>query len=137
MSAIGKMKAELTRLGVEYDFTDRLREVPSYQSVTWWFNTADKARFFEYHDGSTRLTVHSSKCGVTPEQAITATLGPWTCQADETDTWECVCDEIGRYGKRLTVHVMECSECGRTYEHVNGGYEHCPHCGRRIVKEGE
>lgn len=135
MSAIDKLKAELTRLGVEYDFTDRLREVPSYQSVTWWFNTADKAKFMEFHDGSTLLIVRSVKSGITHEEAIAATLGPMTCQADETDTWECVCDGIGHYGKRVTVHVMECSECGHTYEHVNGSYEYCPHCGRRIVKE--
>lgn len=72
--------------------------------------------------------------GLTAEQVMLA-LGPGTCQADETDTWECVCDGIGHYGKRVTVHVMECSECGHTYEHVNGSYEYCPHCGRRIVKE--
>lgn len=57
-----------------------------------------------------------------------------TCIADETDIWECICDGIGRYGKRVTVHVMECSECGHTYEHVNGDYEFCPHCGRRVVE---
>ena len=93
-----------------------------------------------------------SSCGMvnvvfsmTPEQAIAATLGSCncsnnctngerteTCHADETDTWECVCDQIGRYGKRVTIHVMECSECGHAYEHVNGDYEYCPHCGRRI-----
>lgn len=60
-----------------------------------------------------------------------------TCHADETDTWECVFDQIGHYGKRVTVHVMECSECGRTYEQVNGGYEFCPHCGRRAVEVDE
>lgn len=67
-------------------------------------------------------------------QAIEATLGPETCQADETDTWECVCDGIGHYGERMTIHVMECDKCGHTYEHVNGSYEYCPHCGRRIVE---
>ena len=56
------------------------------------------------------------------------------CSADETDTLECVFDGIGHYGKRVTIHVMECSECGRTYEHVNGDYEYCPHCGRHIVE---
>ena len=71
--------------------------------------------------------------GLTAEQVMLA-LGPMTCQADETDTWECVCDGIGHYGERVTVHVMECPECGRTYEHVNGDYEYCPHCGRRIVE---
>lgn len=60
-----------------------------------------------------------------------------TCHADETETFECVCDGIGHYGKHLTVHVMECSACGRTYEHVNGDYEYCPHCGRRVEKEDE
>ena len=58
-----------------------------------------------------------------------------TCQADETETIECVCDDVWHYCKRLTVHVMECSECGHTYEHVNGSYEFCPRCGRRIVEE--
>lgn len=57
-----------------------------------------------------------------------------TCTADETDTWECVCDQVGRYGKRVTVHMMECSECGHAYEHVFGDYEYCPHCGRRVVE---
>lgn len=58
-----------------------------------------------------------------------------TCHADETDAMECVCDQVGRYGKRVTIHMMECSECGRTYEHVNGGYEFCPMCGRKVVDE--
>ena len=58
-----------------------------------------------------------------------------TCKADETETWDCVCDNIGRYGARLIVHVMECTECGHTYEHVNGSYEYCPWCGRRVVEE--
>ena len=74
---------------------------------------------------------------VSPAQAIAATLGPTATTVDETETWECVCDQIGRYGKRVTVHVMECSECGHTYEHVNGDYEFCPHCGRRVVEVDE
>ena len=51
---------------------------------------------------------------------------------DETETIECVCDGVGYYGKKVTIHVMECPECGRTYEHVNGDYERCPHCGTRF-----
>lgn len=69
----------------------------------------------------------------TPEQAVEATLGGGTCNADETDTWECVRDDLGGYGKTLTVHVMECTECGHTYEHVNGSYEFCPRCGRKVI----
>ena len=52
-----------------------------------------------------------------------------TCHADETEriyiSWQ--------DGRRVTIHVMECSECGRTYEHVNGDYEYCPRCGRKVV----
>lgn len=65
---------------------------------------------------------------------VTDEIQPRICQADETDTWECVCYGIGHYGERMTIHVMECSECGHTYEHVNGIYEYCPRCGRRIVE---
>lgn len=58
-----------------------------------------------------------------------------TCKADETATCECVRDDLGGYGKTLTVHEMECSVCGHTYEHVNGDYEFCPRCGRKRVNE--
>jgi len=68
-------------------------------------------------------------------ETYAATLGRGECHADETDTMECVCDGIGHYGEYLMVHVMECSECGRTYEHVWGNYEYCPHCGRKVVDE--
>ena len=33
------------------------------------------------------------------------------------------------------IHVLECTACGGTYEHVNGDYEFCPRCGRKC--EGE
>lgn len=56
---------------------------------------------------------------------------------DETETLECVCDGVGYYGKKVTIHVMECPECGRTYEHVNGDYERCPHCGTRFGTKEE
>jgi len=82
--------------------------------------------------------------GHTPSEAIEriATLGATdarptqeessgTCEADETDTWECVRYDLGGYGRTMTVHVMECSECGHVYEHVNGDYEYCPRCGRK------
>lgn len=36
--------------------------------------------------------------------------------------------------RNVTAHIMECSACGRTYEHVNGNYEHCPHCKAKIVE---
>ena len=53
---------------------------------------------------------------------LNAELGG-TCKPVETETLE-----------NVTAHVMECDECGGTYEHVNGDYERCPRCGRKVVE---
>lgn len=92
-----------------------------------------------------KVTDHDSYCPECGGALHKAALDSYNCTnserssertttVDETATWECVCDQIGRYGKRVTIHVMECSECGHTYEHVNGDYEYCPRCGRRVVE---
>lgn len=131
MTATETLRAMLDERGVEYKGGER--------SVRWRDRNGVMMQAFPLADGELGMDVWSC----TPEQAIAATLGRGNCSnnertgactADETDTWECVCDGIGRYGKRVTVHVMECSECGHTYEHVNGDYEFCPHCGRRVVE---
>jgi len=125
MSATEELRRLLDEHGVEYMLDQRYRE------LFWDFGESGKARASAI---GTKGLVQMIVTGITPEQAIAATLGPMTCQADETDTWECVCDGIGHYGERMTIHVMECDKCWHTYEHVNGSYEYCPHCGRRIVE---
>ena len=35
--------------------------------------------------------------------------------------------------ENVTAHVMECSECGHTHEHVNGSYRYCPHCKAKFI----
>ena len=67
---------------------------------------------------------------LTPEQAIAATLGAGTCEADETDLIPFVRADSGDFEVDY-IHVMECTECGHVYEHVNGDYEFCPRCGRK------
>lgn len=57
----------------------------------------------------------------------------FVCDADETETLDIVYDSWHRYATRDTLHVMECTVCGGTYEHVSGDYEYCPRCGRRRV----
>ena len=135
--------------------TERVRELLDERGVEYETDDEDGCEFTEWMangleweaDSRGELVYLTPVMLITPEQAIAATLGSCncsndctnsertgTCNADETETWECVCDQIGRYGKRVTVHVMECSECGHTYEHVNGDYEFCPHCGRRVVE---
>ena len=135
MSATEVLRRLLDERGVEWDYG-----ITGATTTRFDVNGVDLT-FTPMRDGLVCSTI------LTPEQAIAVTLGSCncsnnctnsertgTCNADETETWECVCDQIGRYGKRVTVHVMECSECGHTYEHVNGGYEFCPHCGRRVVE---
>ncbi len=63
-----------------------------------------------------------------------AGLGNGTCHADETDTIKCwvKCKDEPSTEHMELIHVMECSACGGTYEHVNGEYEYCPRCGRRV-----
>lgn len=82
----------------------------------------DRARI----DGVDRIILNTSQLGkqvFVPERS--------ECHADEAETIEC----IRIRGRRLTVHVMECSACGRTYEHVNGPYEYCPRCRAEVVAE--
>lgn len=122
MSPTEKLRAMLDERGVGYDWTDRLREVPSYQSVIWWFNTADRAEFREYHDGSTQLLICSSKTHLTPAQAIAATLGAGTCYIEHYDT-----DILD--GERY----YRCSACHTLS--IRFHHLYCPNCGRRIVKE--
>ena len=142
MTATERVRELLDERGVEWWPSD---ERWNEDVITHWYAGLLKWTAIEGEDGlwlNAGVAGHNS---LTPEQAIAATLGSCnctngctngertgTCHADETDTWECVCDQIGRYGKRVTIHVMECSECGHTYEHVNGDYEYCPHCGRRL-----
>ena len=52
-------------------------------------------------------------------------LGSGTCELTETDSYS---------NANEVVHVLECSACGETCEHVNGSYPRCPHCGRKAVK---
>ena len=64
-----------------------------------------------------------------------AMVGRGTCEADETETIKCwvKCKDEPSTEHMELIHVMECSECGHTYEHVNGDYEFCPRCGRKRV----
>lgn len=122
------LRAMLDERGVEHNWTDRLSEVPSYQSVSWWFNTADRAEFREYHDGSTQLLIHSSKTNLTPEQAIADTLGTGTCKAIISDNLT----ESEGTGDAWA----DCSECGHLlYVLTDPNSEppnFCPNCGRRL-----
>jgi len=118
--------------------TDELRQMLDERGVEWWEAIPRKTKWHSpvlggpvaVSEWNGKMVLDAGYVNVTPEQAIAATLRAETCKADETDTWTCEC-----VGRQLTVHVMECSACGGTYEHVNGDYEFCPRCGAKVVDE--
>lgn len=86
--------------------------------VTWRYYT-DPHSAIETLDGTLQVT------GITPAQAIAATLGAGTCRLkraqwdDGACTWGCIC-----------------TACDAHLEHETGiGYNYCPHCGRKVVDE--
>lgn len=54
---------------------------------------------------------------------------------DETATEHYSRPAKGLRRERIVLHTMECNECGRSYEHVYGDYERCPHCGAVFKEE--
>lgn len=48
-----------------------------------------------------------------------------TCELVETDSYS---------NANEFIHVLECSACGETCEHVNGSYPRCPYCGAKAVE---
>ena len=116
--------------------------------------------FVEYDSGKLAATCEPV---LTPEQAIAATLGSGTLTAEQVSKavyahsihadcadadWQAVADELNAElgsgtcelvetdsysNANEVIHVLECSECGRTCEHVNGSYPRCPYCGAKVI----
>ena len=96
--------------------TDELHLMLDERGIKWWDGDDERKTLWESN--------------------IAATLGVGTCHADETDTIKCwvKCKDEPSTEHMELIHVMECSACGGTYEYVNGGYEFCPNCGKRVVE---
>ena len=126
MSAIEELRRLLDERGVKYwDMKTR--------GIWFGINADGSDHSYEAYDQTNSL-IEIAAFDLTPEQAIAATLGRGECHADETETIY-----ASRYDSNgwtnYHIHIIECSECGRTYEHVWGAYEYCPHCGRKVVDE--
>ena len=106
----------------------------------WWFITRGTYRTTRCN---CRLFLESEKftCGWNDDYSLEcraklidkwntrAELGSGTCNPVETEAITYY-DEYGH--DAVKVHVMECDECGGTYEHINGDYERCPRCGKTV-----
>ena len=45
--------------------------------------------------------------------------------------------EVTRTVHGEEVRGWECRECGQSCEEMYGEYEYCPHCGRKVVRDGD
>ena len=81
-----------------------------------------------------KVTDHDSYCPECGGALHKSALESNTTTVDETECIDARCYGDPHGGEFYHIHVMECSACGRTYEHVNGDYEYCPHCRARIVE---
>ena len=70
-------------------------------------------------------TRHAAQMDRMGRKLEAATLGGGECELVEVDSYR---------SDMEIIHVLECSACGKTCEHVNGSYPKCPHCGAKAVK---
>ncbi len=126
MTATDELRRLLDERGVEYEVGEQGWVFFEGNGLGWVFVGSD-----------THGQLLHKKLFITPEQAIAATMGTGTCEADETDVIKCwvKCKDEPSVEHMELIHVMECSACGGTYEYVNGGYEFCPRCGAKVVDE--
>lgn len=104
MSATDELREGLRKRGESW------HKWPDEDSTTWQAYS-DPHTATESMDGTLIVT------GLTPAQAIAATLGAWTCH-----------EVLGFDGT-----AWICSECG---EHIGPRrWNYCPNCGRRIEVE--
>ena len=120
-SATDELRRLLDERGVEWEAT---ADAPD--SLTTWATGSDTARWCADELTNDRFDLYAYNVdedvsGLTPAQAIDATLGRGTCR------------DVGRY-------AFVCSECGWASDephHILGGFwpKYCPNCGREVVND--
>lgn len=110
MSATEELRRLLDERGVEWsDASDKDVLHTTWNNLNCWFN--------EFPDG---WTAWGMSMRGTPEQAIAATLGSWTCRDVSVDSST----------------QFYCSECECTVEAplLWGEINYCPNCGRKVKR---
>lgn len=105
MTATDELRRLLDERGVEYT------EDHGYREFFWEFGESGMARASAI---GTKGLVQMIVTGITPEQAVEATLGRGTCR----NKWE-----IG----------FLCSECGTAISGLNS-INYCPNCGAMVLE---
>ena len=119
-SATERLRALLDERGVEYTIDH------GYREFFWDFGETGTVRASAV---GTKGLVQMIVTGVTPEQAVAATLGPGTCKPIISDNLA----ESEGTGDAWA----DCSECGHLLfvltDPNSQPPNYCPSCGRRIV----
>ena len=107
--------------------TDKLRMLLDERGVGYTIDHGYREFFWDFGEtGTVRASAIGTKglvqmivTGVTPEQAIAATLGPGTCE-DMSGGDPC---------------VFVCSRCDAMFDHPEDErVRYCPNCGRKVVE---
>ena len=110
MSGTTELRALLEERDVKYK---------SHYLNTSWHAGMKLYMATENADGT--LTVDN----LTPEQAISATLGNGTCRSTTDDNaWCFACSECGKSFPRSQLHLA----------HNHGEINYCPNCGRKVKR---
>lgn len=120
-SATERLRALLTERGVEWTANDG-----EYVKETCWPYMGElTAAFAEYDNGTTRFAC-DTWC-FTPEQAVAATLGPWTCE-DVGKGWMWRCSEC-----KCRLDIDRDDLPTMWVDNVASVPRYCPNCGRRVI----
>ena len=121
MTATEELLRLLDERGVEYTIDH------GYREFFWDFGESGRARASAIGtSGRLQMIV----TGITPEQAVAATLGFGTCRiVKETSTIRSM------FRGEVEVKDEKCSECGG-YMEVGAGVlrNYCPNCGRKVER---
>lgn len=118
MTATDELRAELTKRGVEW-------KAPSSYDGSNRYDTVAGGYWFHEFDG--KITIH----GLTPTQAITATLGSGTCH-DVGDPSDFCCSECGT---RMFTNTDDTYTMIDSLGNIIEQPSFCPNCGRKVMDE--
>ena len=122
MTATEELRALLDERGVEYTIDH------GYREFFWDFGESGRARARAI---GTSGRVQMIVTGITPEQAVAATLGRGTCRDSNKrfDAW--LCSECGA---TLLLMFDDCGEPTYSVDGVADVPHYCPNCGRKVME---
>lgn len=131
MTATERLRALLDERGVEWGNIRRDGSESNYLTEWQYDGTSSRAIATEWAVGS-GLSIEIHHYGLTPEQAVEATLGRGTCKDVCNSVSEFTCSACG-FNCDLTswISLFDGDE-GRHRHYHHGTPNYCPNCGRKV-----